>query len=244
MKKLILLLLFSAFLFANQVVKLVGDKSYPPYSYSENGIAKGIYVDIIKKAFSKVDGYDVKFKMIAFKKAKVMVKKGKAIGFFPPYYSKSRAQWTKFSEPILEENTIIFAKKSMLKGKKDFPKDFYGKTLCLNRGFSQESMGGAELKKAIKNKKIKLIEADNNKACLARIQRKLADFYINDRFIDISKFPMIKRGEKVKSNFGYIGFTLKTKKYPYMDDLQTKLNKAIKMMKKNHEIDKITKKYI
>lgn len=31
----------SASLFAVQVIELAGDKSYPPYSYSEKGVAKG-----------------------------------------------------------------------------------------------------------------------------------------------------------------------------------------------------------
>lgn len=245
MKKIILLLFtLSSFLFAVEVVELAGDKSYPPYTYSENGIAKGIYVDIIKSAFSKLDGYDVKFKMMAYKKAISMTKKGKIIGFFPPYYSGRRATWTKFSEPILKETTIVFARDETLKGKNSFPKDFYGMTVCLNRGFGQEVMAGEKFTKAVKSKQIKLIEANNNKDCLNRIKRKKADFYINDQLIDISGFDMIKKGMDVKSNAGHIGFTLKTKSYPFIQDLQKKFNKVIKQMKKSGEIDSIMKTYI
>jgi polar amino acid transport system substrate-binding protein len=243
MKKLFLVLTISTFLFAGQVVELAGDKSYPPYSYSENGVAKGAYVDILKSAFSKIDSYDIKFKMMAYKKAINMIKKGKVIGFFPPYYSDERTTWTKFSEPILEEKTIVFAREEILKNIKSFPKDFYGMTVCLNRGFGQEVMGGVEFVKAIKSKKITLIEANKNKDCLNRIKRKIADFYINDQLIDISDFKMIKKGIAVKSNSGHIGFTLKTKKYPFINDLQIKIDKVIKEMKRSGEIDKMIKKY-
>ena len=172
-----------------------------------------------------------------------MTKKGKVIGFFPPYYSDERAKWAKFSEPILKETTVIFAKQETLKNKNSFPEDFYGMRVCLNRAFSPIVMGGKELLEAIESKKITLIEANKNKDCLSRIKRKMADFYINDQFIDISEFKMIKRGVKVKENLGYIGFTLKTKNYPFMDDLQEKLNKVIKQMKKSGEIEKISQKY-
>jgi len=243
MRKIFLLLAISISVFASQTVKLVGDNNYPPYSYAEKGVAKGVYVDILKSAFSKIDGYDVKFKMMAWKKAITMTKKGKVIGFFPPYYSDERATWTKFSEPILGETTVVFAREEILKDKKSFPEDFYGMTVCLNRSFTPFVMGGDELVKAIESKKITLIEANKNKDCLARIKRKMADFYINDQLIDISEFDMVQRGIKVKSNLGHIGFTLKTKNYPYMDDLQTKVNQVIKQMKKSGEIEKIIQNY-
>jgi len=244
MKKIILLLLvLSSFLFAGKTIELAGDKDYPPYSYSENGVAKGIYVDIIKLAFSKIDAYDVKFNMMAWKKAITMTKKGMVVGFFPPYYTKSRTKWTKYSEPILEETTIIFAKDKILKNKVSFPKDFFGLTVCLNRGFDIAVMGKKDFIKAVQYKKITVTEASKNKDCLSRVKRGIADFYINDQFISLSGFDMIKRGSKVKINLGHIGFTLKTKRYPFMKDLESKLNSVIKKMKLNGEIDKIAKQY-
>lgn len=243
MKTLLSILIFSLTLQAAQTIELAGDKNYPPYSYEENGIAKGVYVDILKKAFSKLDKYDIKFNMMAWKRAIVMVKKGSVAGFFPPYYSKERTSWTKFSEPILAETTILFAKASTLKNKQEFPKDFYGLTACLNRGFSTLSLGGAKFDKALKEKKLTLVEGNDNKACLNRVSKGLADFYINDQLINISEFKNIKRGLPIQKNFGHIGFTLKTQKYPYMNDLITNLNKVIKKMKANGEINAIIQKY-
>jgi polar amino acid transport system substrate-binding protein len=193
MKKIFLILIFLNSLFANQTITLIGDKSYPPYSYEEDGKPKGVYVDIIKAAFKKIDGYDVEFEMLAWKRAMALVKKGNYIGYFPPYYTKERTKWSKYSEPILSEATIVFATKSTLDGKIKYPQDFYGMTLCTNRGFSLEATAGLEMKKAIKAKKIKHIEANDNKACLNRVERGVVDFYINDQLIDISKFSKIQR---------------------------------------------------
>jgi polar amino acid transport system substrate-binding protein len=230
-------------IFASQTIELAGDSNYPPYSYVENGKAKGVYVDILKTAFNKTEKYDIRFNMMAWKKAIALTKAGKVAGFFPPYFAEDRKKWTKFSTPILAETTIVFAKEETLKNKKDYPKDFYGLTACFNRGFDTESVGGKAFAKAIKNKKIKLIEANDNKGCLNIVKRGIADFYINDQLIDTSLFTSIKKGLRVKEDFGYIGFTLKTQKHPYMKDLQNTINNIIEQMKKNGEIERILHTY-
>lgn len=141
------------------------------------------------------------------------------------------------------ETTIVFAKSETLKNKKEYPRDFYGTTACLNRGFNQSLLGGEEFTQAIKDGKIKLIEADDNQGCLSRVVRGIADFYINDQLIDTTKFPMIKKGMEVKANYGHVGFTLKTSNYSYIKDLEDNFNDTIKKMKQSGEIDKILNSY-
>jgi len=243
MKKVLFFLSLLTSLYSSQTVELSGDMNYPPYSYIENGTPKGVYVDIIKTAFKQIKEYDVRFNMMAYKRAIAMTKQGKTVGFFPPYYGKERTQWTKFSEPILAETTIVFAKEDILKDRKNYPEDFYGKTLCLNRGFNKSLLGGDKLAAAIDSKKLKLIEANDNQGCLSRVSRGLADFYINDQLIDTSKFPEIKKGMDVKDNFGHVGFTLKKGNYKYIDDLEIKFNQAIKNLKKDGTIEQILLKY-
>ncbi len=242
-KKSILTLLSVASVFASQVVELSGDKNYPPYSYTQNNVAKGVYVDIIRRAFEKMPQYDVKFNMMAYKRAIEMTKDGSTVGFFPPYYGKERTSWTKFSTPILAETTIVFSKEEILKNKKTYPEDFYGGTVCLNRGFNQSLLGGDKFAMAINDGKLKLVEGNDNKACLNRVARGIADFYINDQLIDTSMFPEIKKGMDAKGNFGHVGFTLKTENYPFINDLEVKFNEAINQMKKSGEIEKILNNY-
>ena len=240
---LIIILLFVTQLFATtQTIELLGDKNYPPYSYIENGIAKGIYVDIIQIAVEKMPQYNIKFRMISWNRSIALVKKGKAIGFFPPYYSDERTKWTKFSEPILAEKSNIYALSKTLKDKKQFPEDFFGLTVCLNKGFTLMT-GGIKMKHAIENNNLKLVYGKNNKACLGRIFRGLADMYVNDQLIDISEFPEINKGLVVAENFGHIGFTLKKEAFAYIDDFEKEFNKVIKEMKKSGQITKILENY-
>jgi polar amino acid transport system substrate-binding protein len=225
-------------------IELLGDNSYPPYSYLEKDEAKGVYVDVIQAAFEKIPDYSVSFKMYAWKRDQKMVKVGKAIGFFPPYFSEDRTKWTEFSEPILEETVVVFAKDPKILAKKKWPEDFYGLSVCMNAGFGLNSMGGEAFKTAIESKKIKLHNGKTNDVCLKQIEKGRSDFYINDRLIDTSAFPNIQRGAMVKVNNGYIGFTLKKKNFPHIDDVRKKFNAVILKMQQSGEIDQIIAKYI
>ena len=42
---------------APQTVILYGDDDYAPYSYVENGAFKGMYIDILRQAASRMPGY-------------------------------------------------------------------------------------------------------------------------------------------------------------------------------------------
>ncbi|NPA55831.1 MAG: amino acid ABC transporter substrate-binding protein [Epsilonproteobacteria bacterium] len=244
MKKILLITIFALWALAKQtVVTLACDQGYPPYSYKEGSQAKGIYVDIIKKAFDKMPQYKLKIIPLAWKRAIWSVQKGRVVGFFPPYFNKERLAWTKFSKPILAETTIVFAKAKTLKNRKKFPDDFVGLTVCMNRGFSLASLGGEKFAKMVDSGSINIKWGNTNKTCLNQLQRNRADFYINDRLISLKGYPSIKRGLEVKHNNGYIGWTLQEKKYPYEEDLIKQFNKVITQMKKDGEIDAIVKKY-
>jgi len=130
-----------------------------------------------------------------------------------------------------------------LKLKRIFQDDYKGLTLCLNKGFSAENFGNKKFKEMIDNKEIKIKRGKDNNVCLNQVVKKKADFYLNDQLINTKKFPSVKRGVSTKNNNGYIGFTLKDSKYPFMKDLQTKFNKVIKEMKASGEIDKILSQY-
>lgn len=135
---------------AKQAVTVVGDASYPPYSYVEDGQPKGIYVDILKKAFSKMTGYDVAIKMLPWKSGINKIKTGTQAAIFPPYYSEKRVPWMSLSEPILKEEIVVFGTAEKLKGKTVWPDDFYGSKIGLNFGYSPEANGGKNSSKPLK----------------------------------------------------------------------------------------------
>ena len=109
---------------AKQQMTIYGDGNYPPYSYEEDGQPKGIYVEILKSAFSKMTDYDVTINMVPWTRGLLYVKNGDVAALFPPYYVEERDPWMLFSEPILEEQVVIFGKSKNLKGKTKWPEDF------------------------------------------------------------------------------------------------------------------------
>lgn len=241
---MVVCLLSQSVVFAKEQVIIYGDNNYPPYSYEDNGMPKGIYVDVLNSAFSNMSDYNVTIKMLPWKRGLHYIKTGKGLALFPPYYADKRDPWMLFSEPILKEQVVVFGKSENLKGKTKWPEDFYGSKIGMNMGFNPFSMGGDAFGEACKAKKIKIEEANNNEQNFKKLERNRIDFYINDKMIDISPYPSIKRGIVAKTNYGYLGFTKKNENYNYKTDFIKKFNQNIKKMKKSGEIQKIIDKYM
>ena len=167
---LIIVIIMATSIFAVQIVEIACDKSYKPYSFKDGKEAKGIYVDVIRKAVSQMPNYEVKFKPVAWNKAVNAVKKGKNIGFFPPYYSKARESWMRYSEALGAEKVYVIAKEKTHKGKVKFPEDFKGLTVCINRGYGLTILGGEKFEQMIKDKTIILKQGNTTKVCLNQIK--------------------------------------------------------------------------
>lgn len=105
-------------------------------------------------------------------------------------------------------------------------------------------MAGKKFAVAIKLKQLTLQEPANNELNLKKLDRGRIDFYLNDKLIDTSKFPNIKRRIVTKNNWGYVGFTRKDFEFnSFLKDLKIKFNEAVKEAKKSGEIAEIVKKY-
>ena len=241
---LVVYLFSQSFVFAKEQVIIYGDDNYPPYSFEKNREPKGIYVKVLKSAFSDMPDYNVTIKMVPWKRGLAYIKRGQGLALFPPYYSEKRKQWMLFSEPILKEQVIVFGTKEKLNGKAIWPEDFYGYKIGLNRGFGLYAVGGDKFGDACKAGKIKIQEANNNDQNLKKIKYGRIDFYINDRLIDISQYPSIKRGVVANINYGYLGFTKKNEIFSFKSDFIEKFNRSIKKMKESGEIKKIIETYL
>lgn len=229
---------------SKQQVTIYGDNGYPPYSYEENGEPKGVYVDILKIVFSRMNDYDVKIELKPWKRCIHFIKNGKVLAFFPPYYSDERTLWVNYSEPILQEQVVVFGKPDKLQGKTKWPEDFYDSKIGMNRGYDPTSMAGEKFAAAIKAGMIEFEEADNNEMNLKKLEAGRLDFYLSDKLINITKYSSIKRGVVAKNNYGYLGFTRKYEQHEYLSDFKKKFDQIIKQMKDSKEIEKIVENYI
>jgi polar amino acid transport system substrate-binding protein len=209
----------------------------------EKGINKGIYVEIVQKAFSKMKGFTVIVELGLWGDVMSKVKNGRAVGVFPPYFKEERTKLLYYSEPIVQEQVIVFGTQKKLKDKTKWPEDFYNQNIGLNSGFGYDSMGGKKFLQAYNDGKLDISESRNNKLNLEKVNSNRLDFYINDRLIDISDYPNIKRGPVATSNYGYLCFTKNVERFPFVPKFKQQFDNIIKQMKNNGEIQKIIDKY-
>ena len=227
-----------------------GDDNYPPYSYKENGKNRGIYVELLKKVFSKIDDYDLKIVLVPWKRGLKSLKDGDVIALFPPYVRKKQRPYIKHYSHMVDENVVVYCNNKVAEEKtfNRFPQDFFGTKFGNNLGYAS---GGTEFIRAVKAGKIKTEEVRSTALNLKKLSIGRVDCYINDRIsilFEMSK--MKKRGNDVSQMIklvktltveeGSIGYGADTK-FPYQADLIQKVEAEIKRMKAAGEINQLIK---
>ena len=228
---------------AQQSITLYGDSAYPPYSYEENGQAKGVYVEILKCVFEEIPEYQLNIELVPWKRGLNLIKNGDGLALFPPYYSSEREGWMLFSEPIIKEEIVVFGTSENLAGRSNWPSDFFKTSFGINRGFNHEALGGKEFSEASSKGQIIVLEANSNEQNFKKLEAGRIDFYINDKRINIEKFPTIKKGDVININNGYLGFSNNIEKFPFLKELMLKFNEALLKLKEVGKIDSIVLKY-
>lgn len=252
MKYLTLFVFFISFnIRANQPIKIkiVSDDNYTPYSYAKKKQAKGIYYDILNIIIKKMHNYKVEIVPMPWKRSLNQVKEGDAFAIYPPYYYPNKRPYIKFfSLPILQEEVIVVCRPGVLSNKKNpkWPKDYYGLTIGNNAGFI---VAGDDFYKAVKQRKIFMLEAKSTKLNIIKLHRKHIDCYINDKFAISYE---IKK-QKIKSNFitkgivrkqsGYLGISGDKKFNHFRQDFISEFNKNLRYIQKSGKLDEILKKY-
>lgn len=109
---LLVITLFSSPLFGkNQPIQIVTSTGYPPFYYAENGILKGICIDVIENVFKQLD-IEISYKQVSWKQMIFSAKKGRTDAVMPLFKNKAREKFLYFHENrIAIESNQIFAHK-------------------------------------------------------------------------------------------------------------------------------------
>lgn len=95
----------------DKIIQLVTD-SYIPYGFEENGVLKGVAVDIVQEMFKR-RGYTVELQMLPWTRALQMVQDGDADGIFCAFYSDERAVYLDYmQEPLAYEAMYCYSLKN------------------------------------------------------------------------------------------------------------------------------------
>lgn len=233
-------------------VTIVGDSSYPPYSYMENGKLTGIYTDLINAIAPKMKGYTLKLQGLPWKRALLRVENGEAPFVFPPYFRQKERPYLRYSDPLLDEKLVMFCNgKVMLQPRNQFPDDFQGLRIGRNLGF----LVGDHILQAGKVGLIRLISISNAATALRRMDTNKMDCYINDRLSVLYEFKVLQEKEKLyntrlveaaqfSNEQAYLAGSTNQDLFPFMDDFFEQFNQHLAALKANGTLDKIVAKYV
>lgn len=239
-------------------VTVLCDANYPPYSYAENGEAKGLYSDILRAAFARMPGYRINIRPVPWPRGLAALEKGTAFALFPPYYRPVERPWMDYSRPILEESVVAFVRAELAQQRAivDFPNAYVGLRIGLNRGFNIIAAPG--YKTMLAAGEVTQSYATDSRTNLLQLRRKRIDVYINDRLSILWELQQMRseglfassgmnwlaEGPKLSSEQGHVGYTrVNEQAYPYKQDFMQQLDQALLALERDGSISRLTQRY-
>ena len=258
MKRLLLLLLSAGALgvaMATQKIVIEADDDYAPYSYVEDGELKGIYVDVLRIASTKLaPHYEIELQAIPWKRGLKNLETGRSMALFPPYRSKERPYIGPYSVPLYRETVVLFCNPSDANRlPRRFPDDFAGLTIGLNLGFAL----GDKMTDAVKDRTFTVTESKGNEDNLWKLQAGQIDCYANDRLAvqysfgklqDKPKFKQFKgyrlaEAAELSSEEAFIGYSAASR-LAYKADFIKQMDAALLEIKRAGTINKLVNDYV
>lgn len=233
-------------------VTIYVDNNYYPFSFSENNQATGMYINILKAAFSKMDGFNVNIVPIPWKRGKKMMANGEAFALAPAFFhAHDWGYLYPYSLPFYTETIIVACNKNIMsQPRPNWPNDYKGLNIGNVSGF--DGWGGIEFRKLVENDEINYSEIKSSKSLIKMLVGQKYDcIMIEDRVFDFTLKNEKRKGSLVKSTtIGkdpvYIGYSEKYIQRGQQVD-QYKFRKlfdsTIYKMKKSGEINKILSSY-
>lgn len=239
-------------------VIIYSDNAYPPYSYEERGEAKGIYVEILKVAFDRLQGYDVRFEPVPWQRGLGYLEAGIGFGLIPPYYRPQARPWMDVSVPILDESVSVFCSEKVMETPRPiWPQDYAGLSIGNNIGFATFTETEAQLKSQYE---IAIENVSATEIGLLEVANGRIDCYANDRLSILWTLSQLKKqgkynpggaqaelveGATIVSEQGHIGYTNTDKgAFAYKADFAAQMDKILTAMKQSGEIDQIVEQFV
>lgn len=238
-------------------VTIYADDGYPPYSYGEDGKAKGIYAEILNKAFEQMPQYHVTVIPVPWKRGLRLLESGQGFALYPPYFRPEERPYIKYSEPILDEQVVIFCNRLTTSHRdlKNWPDDYVGLTIGTNAGFL---LGGKEFDRYVAAGRIFRDSSTSSHGSVLKMISGRNDCYINDRLAIRWEVDQLRRNGEIEaqriaivetnrlySEKGHLGYTDRDEgRFTFKDSFMQDLNAAIIRMKNEGEIDRAVERFL
>lgn len=239
-------------------VTILCDAGYPPYSYAEDGEAKGIYADILRVAFDRMPDYRVHIRPLPWARALEELAKGRAFAVYPPYKRTRERPWMDYSRPILREKLVVFVRANVARKLPDkpFPQSYVGLRIGQNSGFI--NIRDQDYQRMLGKGELHQVYAKDNRTSLAMLYRGRLDAYINDRravlweldrmlsegVLGEMDLTWIVEGPWLSGEEGHLGYGRSNPRaYPYKEDFKKHLDAILADLEREGVIYRIVSRY-
>jgi len=241
----------------------------PPLAFkNEKGVLTGVYIEIVKKAISRMPDYSVSFLVLPWSRAKINAKNGHAFAILPPYFhahdwltdtEPKRPYLWPYSLPLFTQKDVVICDEGVkVKENAKYPDDYEGLDFVMWRG---DGRAGVKFDKMVKEGKIKVTLLKDVKSTVRFLLKGRADctiasklpfaWYVkqikkNDNLAKNRRGIILKEHSIISSNDGYLGYTDVNDEinFPYKKEFSLQFDIEVYKMKKSGEIQKIVDQFI
>ncbi|MDI9244602.1 hypothetical protein [Marinobacter sp. CHS3-4] len=244
-----------------QEVEIYVDSAYEPFSYGdEKGEAKGVYIDILRTAFSRMEGYDVTLTPIPWKRGQRIMEQGEGIGLAPVFFHGHDWPYLyPYSLSFYTETILAICDQKVLKQPRpDWPYDYVGLRISNVAGF--DGWGGQAFRQLVDEGKIQYETANGAAQNVMMLLKGRVDCIMMEENAfqlltkQIYASETYYRLQDVKYEVGavvgtdpvYIGFSKTAREsgdWPFLLDFMQSFDSQIYQMIKSGEIRKIFDNY-
>lgn len=236
------------------------DDSYKPYSYAKDQKPMGMYIDVLKTAFSRMEGFDVTMKPIPWKRGKKLMEQGKGFGLAPAFFHGHDWPYLyPYSLPFYTEKIIaVLTERNGNTPRNDWPDDFIGLRVGNVAGF--DGWGGDKFHALVKERKILYHEVGGSEQIIRMLAAERLDCIMMEEgafdhqlkrmkksgLYDEKKHAKLIKGPTIGTDPVYIGYSepaIKKGNYPYAYKFQKAFDVTLYRMIKNGEIPRIMKNF-
>lgn len=215
---------------------------YPPYEYTENGVIKGVAVDVIKETF-KLMGHEVKIEVWPWARSIEMIKNGDADGIFTFFKNPEREAFVHFSkEAVVQQKIALWVRK-------DSGITFDGDLSHLRNyriGVVRKTSYGDRFDNAVKKGTLKITESYTINEAIKLLVNKRIDVWVSNYHGAV--FELKKSGifmevrelqPSLQDSAAYVGFSKKRN----LASLRNQFDTALAKLKTSGRYDAIVKAY-
>ena len=236
---------------APHTVILYGDDDYAPYSYVENGVFKGMYVDILRAAAVKMPAYRLVLQPRPWKRGLDALEKGRVFGLFPPGRKTERPYVQPYSAMLYRESVVLFCHDAVMRtARAHFPGDFAGLTIGVNTGFLLSEKLMAPARQGL----LHLEAAKGNEANLKKLALRRIDCYASDRGAarhtarqlhgELERYGFhLREVLELSSEATYIAYSARSTP-AYKADFIEQMNAALLALRHTGQLERIEQAYL